>query len=60
MLEVSVLMTDKVLLVRSGMSNTGASTKAALNLSNEDCLALVYTHTQCDPVKSVRGAVMSA
>ena len=58
--EASVSMTNEVLLVRSGMASTGASTKAAYNISNEDCLVSIHTYSECDPVRSVRGAAISA
>ena len=53
-------MTNEALSVRSDIASTGASTKAAFNQSSEDCLASVYTHSECDPVRSVRGATMLA
>ena len=42
------------------MASTGASTKAAFKLSNKDYSTLVHTHSEFDPVRSVRGAAMSA
>ena len=59
-LEASVLMINEELSVRSGMASTGASTKAAFNLSIEDYPASILTHPEYDSVRSVRGAAMSA
>ena len=44
--------------VRYGQSR--ASTKAAFNLSNEDCSVSVYIHLECDPFRPVKIAAMSA
>ena len=60
MSEALVSMTNEALSVRSGMANTGASTKDAFNLSNEDCSISAHTYSEGNPVKSVRSVAMSA
>ena len=59
-LEVSVSMANEAFSVRYGMASTRESTKVAFNLSNEDCSVSVHTHSECDLVRSIRGAAMSA
>ena len=58
--EALVSITNEVLSVRSVMASTGVFTKATFNLSKKDCSVSIYTHSECDPVRSVRGAAMSA
>ena len=53
-------MENELFSVRSGMASTGASTKATVNLSNEDYSTSVHIHSKYDHVRSVRDAAMSA
>ena len=43
----------------SGIANTDTSTKAAFNLSNKNYSTSVHTHSECNPVRSIRGAAIS-
>ena len=53
-------MTNEALLVKSSMASTGASIKAAFNLSNKDCLASVHTYHNAIQLGLVRGVAMLA